>query len=49
MGCKSFEEFKEAVLKELRSIHPQVLSNLVKSMGKRLDLVIKSGGDRIKY
>ena len=49
MGCKSFEEFKEAVLKELRSIRPRVLSNLVKSMGKRLDLVIKSGGDRIKY
>ena len=49
LGCKTFEEFKEEVVRELRSTPPEVLNNLIKSMTKRIKEVIKAEGDRINY
>lgn len=49
MGCKSFEDFKQAVRRELSSVSKKVLENLVDSMPKRLGAVIELEGDKTKY
>ena len=48
-GCKSFDEFKEAVFTEFKAVPKQMLNRLVHSMPKRLDLVLKAKGARIRY
>ena len=48
-GEGTFEAFKAAVREELANIPKRMLHNLVKSMGKRMKLVIEKGGQRIKY
>ena len=48
-GCSTFEEFKAAVLDELKSVSKSTLVKLSKSMKDRLEMVVKKGGDRISY
>jgi hypothetical protein len=48
-GCSSFEEFKEAVLEELKAKPKRTLVKLNKSMKDRLEMMVKKGGDRISY
>eukprot|EP00798_Chlamydomonas_sp_ICE-L_P013040 gene13040-3500_t len=49
MGCKSFEDFKQAIRGELSSVRKEVLKKLVDSMPKRLGAVIELEGDKTKY
>jgi hypothetical protein len=49
LGCKTFEEFKQAVMREVQAVPKVVLTNLFKSMGKRMAMVISTGGDKTKY
>jgi len=48
-GCKTFEEFKQAVLFHMKHIPKSTFINLYDSMPKRVAEVIASGGDKIKY
>jgi hypothetical protein len=48
-GCSSFEEFKQAVDSELAAVPKEHLANLVASMKKRLQLVVKRGGGPTGY
>ena len=48
-GCSSFEEFKEAVLEELKGVSKATVVKLSKSMKHRLEMMVKKGGDRISY
>lgn len=48
-GCSSFQMFQDEVLNTLKSIPQSMIDNLYKSMPKRISLVLKSNGDRIKY
>jgi hypothetical protein len=49
LGCDNFSKFKHAVDTELKKTSKKELQSLVKSMPKRMDEVIKAGGDRINY
>ena len=49
MGCKSFEDFKEAVLQEVASVPQLMLNNLYKSLPKRMAKAIEFEGDKTKY
>ncbi len=49
LGCKSFDEFKAAVIKTLRETSTTVLQALYKSMPKRIEQVIEAGGGKTKY
>ena len=48
-GCKTFEEFKQAVLDQLEAAPKAMYTRLVDSMHKRMASVIKLGGDKTKY
>jgi hypothetical protein len=48
-GCKTFAEFKEAVLRELRNVPKGVLANLYGSMRPRIDAVVSLNGGKTKY
>jgi transposase-like protein len=48
-GCKTFEEFKQAVLFEMKHIPKHMLTKLYKSMPKRVAQVIALAGDKTKY
>ena len=48
-GCKTFEEFKQAVLDQLEAVPKAMFTRLVDSMHKRMASVIKLGGDKTKY
>ena len=48
-GCKTFEEFKREVDKAFRRIPKGTLSNLFKSVPKRLRLCVENEGAKIKY
>ena len=49
MGCKTFEEFKEAVLMEIKIVPRKMLINLFDSMPRRKAKVIQLDGDKTKY
>jgi hypothetical protein len=49
LGCKSFDEFQAAVLDEMKAVPKSLISNLYKSMPKRLAKVTESGGGKTKY
>lgn len=49
MGCKTFEEFKEAVLMEIKIVPRKMLINLFDSMPRRMAKVIQLDGDKTKY
>jgi hypothetical protein len=48
-GCKTCEEFKAAVRQEFKSIKPDTLMALFKSMPRRLAACEKNNGQRTKY
>ena len=48
-GPETFEEFKLAVIQELKGLSQQTISNLYASMRGRIDAVISRGGDRTGY
>jgi transposase len=47
MGCKSFEEFSEAVVDTMAAVPTSILTNLYDSMPARIEAVIGKGGDKI--
>ncbi len=49
MGCKTFDEFRGAVLRELENLPKSLLRKLVTSMPDRLAACEKANGDRTKY
>ena len=49
MGCKDFESFQKAVIKELQGVSKAVLGKLYASMPKRLAQVEQRGGDKCGY
>jgi hypothetical protein len=49
LGCKSFEEFKLAVLDQVKAVPLSMLNNLFNSMPKRMAKVIQLEGDKTKY
>ncbi len=48
-GCKTFEEFKQCVVKTLKNVPKTMLTNLYASMSGRVKMCIESKGERIKY
>jgi hypothetical protein len=48
-GCKTFAQFKAAVLEGLAHLTPATLNNLYSSMGSRLAKVVATGGDKCGY
>lgn len=49
LGCKTFDEFKQAVIDTLQRVPKAMCEKLVASMGKRLQAVIQAEGGRTKY
>ena len=49
LGCKSFDDFKKAVLDQMMAVPKTQISKLIKSMKGRLAQVIASGGGKTKY
>ena len=49
MGCKTFEQYSQAVLDQLRAVPKSMLVNLFDSMPKRMAKVIELHGDKTKY
>lgn len=49
LGCPTFEEYQQAVLSHVRNISKKYISSLYKSMPRRMEHVIKAGGDKTKY
>lgn len=49
LGCQSFEEFKNAVHQQFAAVPLSMLSNLYKSMPKRIASVVHSEGDKVNY
>lgn len=49
LGCKSFDDYHQAVLRQLQAVPKTMLKNLVASMPRRLAQVIKLEGGRTKY
>lgn len=48
-GCSSFEDFQQEVKLQFKAVPKAMLTNLYKSMPKRLKQVIESGGDKTRY
>lgn len=48
-GCKTFEEFKQAVLDEFQAVPVSMLRNLFDSMPRRMAKVTQLGGDKSGY
>jgi transposase len=49
LGCKTFDEFKQAVLDQLQAVPKKQRSKLVRSMKNRLAQVLGSGGGKANY
>lgn len=49
MGCRTFDEFRGAVLREIQNLPRSFLRKLVASMPSRLAACEKAKGDRTKY
>jgi hypothetical protein len=49
LGCKTFAEFKRAVVAELKGVPKRMCVRLVASMGTRLAKVREFGGDKCGY
>jgi transposase len=49
LGCKSFEEFKEAVHKQFQAVSSSMLTNLFNSMKVRIACVVKKQGGKTGY
>jgi DDE superfamily endonuclease len=48
-GPQTFEDFKAAVIQELKGLSQQTINNLYASMKGRIDAVLSKGGDRTGY
>jgi hypothetical protein len=48
-GCKTFAEYQQAVLSELKAVPKQMLRNLFDSMPTRLADCLKAKGGKTKY
>lgn len=48
-GCKTFAEFKQAVLLELQKVPKDMLSKLCEGMKGRVAMVLASGGGKTRY
>ena len=46
---ETFEQFKNRVINTFYSISVETVNNLTRSMPKRIDMVIRNKGKRIKY
>ena len=46
---ETFEQFKNRVISTFHSMPVETVNNLIRSMPKRTDMVIKNKGKRIKY
>ena len=46
---ESFHEFEQRVVNTMKSIPVEYINKLISSMNKRIELVIKNRGQRIKY
>ena len=46
---ETFEQFKNRVISTFYSISVETVNNLICSMPKRIDMVIRNKGKRIKY
>ena len=46
---ETFEQFKNRVISTFHSIPVETVNNLIRSMPKRIDMVIRNEGKRIKY
>jgi hypothetical protein len=49
LGCKTFKEFKQAVMDGFKTLPKSMLNNLFKSMPKRLANVIEGDGEKTGY
>jgi hypothetical protein len=49
MGCKSFEEFKQAVITTIKTYPQHKITNLYNSLQRRMQLVLDSSGGKTKY
>jgi hypothetical protein len=49
LGCKTFDEFKKAVLDQMKAVTKKQQIKLVRSMKGRLAQVIDCGGGKINY
>lgn len=49
VGCKTFDDFKQAALHELKHVPASMLNNLYASMPKRMAKVIELDGGKTKY
>ena len=48
-GCSSFKDFQAEVLMTLKNISKQMITNLYKSMPKRMSQVLEKKGGNVKY
>ena len=46
---ETFQQFKNRVINTFYSISVETVNNLIRSMPKRIDMVIRNKGKRIKY
>ena len=46
---ETFEQFENRVINTFYSISVETVNNLIRSMLKRIDMVIRNKGKRIKY
>ena len=46
---ETFEQFKNRVISTFHSIPFETVNNLIRSMLKRIDMLIRNKGKRIKY
>jgi transposase-like protein len=49
MGCKSFEEFKQAVITTIKTYPQNKITNLYNSLQRRLELVLANSGGKTRY
>lgn len=49
LGCKTFQEFKGALKKEVKALNKEFAERLFKGMGARLKACLKREGDRTKH
>lgn len=49
LGCKTFEEYQQAVANTLKAVPSSMIANLFNSMPKRMEEVIRLGGDKTRY
>lgn len=49
LGCQTFQQFKNALLREVKAINSAYAERLFKGMGARVQTCIQNQGDRTKH